>query len=75
MPIARCVVFDHLPGHRAAAAIESDGELVFVIAKDRPATEIAEQLTELMQAGIDGGTWDQTWGGPAGPPQRLRGVS
>lgn len=75
MPIARCVAFDHLPGNRAVAAIESDGEMVFAIAVDRPVREIAAELTGLMQEGIDTGAWGQTWDGPAGPPHILRSVS
>jgi hypothetical protein len=69
MPIARSVAVDHLPGNRAVAAVHGDGETLLLIAKDRSAEEIAAELTELMQQGIDSGQWTQNWSGPATPLQ------
>lgn len=69
MPIARSVAVDHLPGNRAVAAVHrEDGETIFLIARDRPAEEVAADLSELMQQGIDSGQWTQNWSGLV-PPQ------
>lgn len=69
MSTARAVVVAHLPGDRAVAHLERDGEALFLLAEDRPLEEIAQQLTECMQGNIDIGTWAQNWGGPGEPPQ------
>lgn len=60
---------DHLADDRAAVAVQSEGRIAFAIASDRPLSEVAAQLTELMQGEIDARTWAQTWDGPDGPPQ------
>lgn len=75
MSVARAVVVGHLPGSRAVAHLERDGEVCFILAADRPLVEIAEQLTECMQGNVDASTWAQNWGGPGAPPQPLRNVS
>lgn len=61
MPVARAVVVNHLPGNRAAAAIEAEGEMLFLLAKDRPIDEQAAELTDLMQGEIDAAMWTQQW--------------
>lgn len=75
MSVARAVVVEHLPGNRAAAAVQSAGEVVFALAQDRPLDEIAGQLTDLMQAEIDSGTWAQCWAGPGEPSQLQSSVN
>jgi hypothetical protein len=70
MSVARSVAVDHLPGNRAVAVVHGDGETILLIAKDRPAEEVAADLTDLMQQGIDSGQWTQNWSGaPSTPPQ------
>jgi hypothetical protein len=71
MPVARAIVVKHLPGNRAVAAIESEGEMTFLLAEDRPIQERAEQLTDLMQREVDSAMWTQHWGSPEGPPQAI----
>ena len=73
MPIARSATVDHLPGNRAVAAVRGEEGTLFLIAKDRPAEEIAAELTDLMQEGIDSGQWTLNWSDPV--PLQLQRVS
>jgi hypothetical protein len=61
-----------LPGGKAALALQCAGEFILRFAEGHISEQGASELTRIMQAQIDSGTWVQNWAEPGSPIRQLK---